>query len=70
MKTLNLEALHKVPELLKQHGSSIRRIGKTTYAIQCLLGTLEVLEDETIVVVVNNPQQLEHFLYEFNLAAE
>lgn len=69
MEALNLEALHKVPELLEQHGSFLRRIGKTTYAIQCLLGALDVLEGETIVVFVNNHQQMEHFLYEFNKAA-
>ncbi len=70
MEILNLEALHKVPEILEQHGSFPRRIGKTTYAIQCLLGALDVLEDETIIVFVNNHQQMDHFIHDFYLACE
>jgi hypothetical protein len=70
METLNLEALHKVPELLKKHGSFPRRIGKTTYAIQAIINTLYLFEDETICVLVNNADQLDHFLYEFHKACD
>jgi hypothetical protein len=61
METLNLEALHKVPEILEEKGSFPRRFGKTEYAIRTIIGSLEVLESETILVLVENEERLKYF---------
>lgn len=68
MKNLNLDALHKVPELIAKYGTFPRRIGKTTYAIYSVIGALQCFEDETICVLVKNDEELDLFLQRFYLA--
>lgn len=61
MNKLNLDYLHKVPELLKKHGSGIRQIGKTMYCLQTIMGYLNVLENETIIVIIHSHKDLPNY---------
>lgn len=65
MKNLNLDALHKVPSILAKYGSFPKRIGKTTYAVYSIIGAVQVLENETICVLIKDEKELDFFLRKF-----
>jgi len=58
MNELNIDALHKVPEILDKRGSYGRQFGKTTYCLYTILGHLQVLENSGISVLISNHKQI------------
>ena len=58
---LNIDALHKVPEILDEKGSFGRQWGKTTYCLYTILGYLQVLENEDIVVLISHIESLDYY---------
>lgn len=63
MKT-NLELLHQTHVILSNGYYPGRRMGHTFYVAHCVCGMLELLENETIIVVLNKLEDSKFFLNE------
>ena len=61
MKKINIDTLHRVPEILDEYGSYVRQIGKTTYCLHTILGYLQVLENEDIIVIITEFKRLPNY---------
>jgi len=55
---INLNILHNTHNILHKRGSYGRQFGKTTYMCYLILGYLEVLENETITVLLEKEDRL------------
>jgi len=51
---LDINKLHKVPEILETRGSYGRQFGKTEWFLQNLVGYVEVLENTVIPVLIHH----------------
>lgn len=61
MNKLNLDVLHKVPEIIEKYGTYPKRFGKTFYCLYTILGHIQVLENETIVVLIQDLKDIENY---------
>ena len=59
----NLDQLHLVHESIGVFGSIQRRYGKTVYFCHCVAGYLEVLQHETIIVILPYIRRENHFIH-------
>lgn len=57
----NIDELHRTGELLYCTGTYPRQVGKTHYFCHLVAGYLEVLENETITIVVENERRIQSF---------
>jgi hypothetical protein len=59
---MNLDKLYNTLRILESEGSWGRGFGKTTYSLYNVLGYLQILEKETIIILIDNEKCLNFYL--------